>query len=185
MFGDNNPGGKLTITFPRSVGQLPDYYNFDPSKTDKYADGDSKPLFPFGFGLSYTTFSYSGLTVLPVAAGSADDITVNVQVTNTGGVDGDEVAQLYLSHDFSSVEVPAKALKGFRRIHLKPGESQTVTFRLQQSELALWNSNRKWVVEPGGYSVTVGGSSEAKLSAKFTIPDNAKTAQAGAISQDR
>jgi beta-glucosidase len=185
LFGDNNPGGKLAITFPRSVGQLPDYYNFDPSKTTKYVDGDSKPLFPFGFGLSYTTFSYSGLSILPVAAGSADDVTVNVQVTNTGAVEGDEVAQLYLSHDFSSVEVPAKALKGFRRIHLKPAESQTVTFHLQQSELALWNSDHKWVVEPGGYSVTVGGSSEAKLSAKFTIPDNAKTAQPGAIPQDR
>ncbi len=104
LFGDNNPGGKLTITFPRSIGQLPDFYNFDPSKTDKYVEGDRKPLFPFGHGLSYTTFRYDHLSVKAPAAGATEDVVATVDVTNSGSLEGDEVAQLYLHHDVSSVE---------------------------------------------------------------------------------
>jgi beta-glucosidase len=169
LFGHYNPGGKLTITFPRSVGQLPDYYNFDPSKTTKYVDGDRSPQFPFGFGLSYTTFRYDRLSVIPPKTGSADDVIVNVEVTNDGTLEGDEISQLYLHHNVSSVEVPDRALKGFLRIHLNPGETRKVTFHLKQRDLAVWNIRRMWVVEPGPYTVFAGGSSEASLSAKFTI----------------
>ena len=169
LFGDNNPGGKLTITFPRTIGQIPVFYNHDPSKTTKYVEGTSTPLFPFGFGLSYTTFSFDSLAATAPPSGSKDDVIVTVNVTNTGKVPGDEVAQLYLHHDVSSVEVPDKALKGFERIHLNPGEKQTVTFRLKQCELAVWNIKNQWVVEPGTYRVNVGDSSEAPLRASFQI----------------
>ncbi|WP_348261589.1 glycoside hydrolase family 3 N-terminal domain-containing protein [Telmatobacter sp. DSM 110680] len=169
LFGDNNPGGKLTITFPRSLGQLPDFYNFDPSKTNKYVDGDRKPQFPFGFGLSFTSFEYSQLSVQTPTSGSREDLVVHVTVTNTGNREGDEVAQLYLHHDVSSVEVADRALKGFSRVHLKPGESRQLEFHLKRDDLAVWARNHQWVVEPGSYTVFAGGSSDATLSAKFTI----------------
>jgi beta-glucosidase len=169
LFGDNNPSGKLTITFPRTLGQIPVFYNFDPSKTSKYVEGTREPLFPFGFGLSYTTFIFDNVTATSPASGSNDDIIVTVNVTNTGDKPGDEVAQLYLHHDTSSVEVPDKALKGFQRLHLDPGEHQTVTFHLKQSELAVWNIKRQWAIEPGSYRVNVGDSSEAPLNTSFKI----------------
>ena len=170
LFGDLNPGGKLTMTFPRSVGQLPDFYNFDPSKTDKYVDGDRQPIFPFGFGLTYTTFRFANLAVKAPAAGTSDDVIATVDVTNTGSLEGDEVAQLYIHHDVSSVEQPDRALKGFQRIHLKPGETRPVEFRLKSSDLAIWGRNHAWLVETGPYTVFVGGSSQADLSAKFVLP---------------
>jgi beta-glucosidase len=169
LFGDNNPGGKLTITFPRTIGQSPVYYNFDPSKTTKYVEGTREPLYPFGFGLSYTTFAFDNLAATSPNPGSSDDVIVTVNVTNTGDKPGDEVAQLYLHHDTSSVEVPDKALKGFQRLHLNPGEHQTVTFHLKQSELAVWNIKRQWAVEPGSFRVNVGDSSEAPLHTSFQI----------------
>jgi beta-glucosidase len=169
LFGDNNPSGKLTITFPKSVGQLPAFYNFDPSKSTKYADGDRKPLFPFGFGLSFTSFGYDNLSVPTPPHGPEDDVVVTVTVRNTGDVEGDEIAQLYLHHDVSSVEVPDRALSGFSRVHLKPGESKQVEFHVKQSDLAVWSKHRKWIVEPGSYTVFVGDSSDATLAAKFRI----------------
>jgi beta-glucosidase len=169
LFGDNNPSGKLTITFPRTIGQIPVYYNFDPSKATKYVEGNREPLFPFGFGLSYTTFSFDNLAVTTPAAGSQDDLIVTVNVTNTGPLPSDEVAQLYLHHDVSSVEVPDRALKGFQRLHLDAGEKQTVTFHLKQSELEVWNRKHEWTVEPGSYTVMVGDSSLAPLHANFAI----------------
>lgn len=173
LFGNRNPGGKLTITFPRSVGQLPDFYNFDPSKTTKYVDGNRTPQFPFGFGLSYTTFKYDGLSIKTPETGSSGDILVSVDVANTGNVEGDEIAQLYLHHDVSSVEVPDRALQGFSRIHLRPGEKKTVDFHLKPSQLAVWNVRHEWSVEKGPYTVFVGGSSQADLSASFTLSDTA------------
>ncbi len=170
LFGDNNPAGRLTITFPRNTGQLPDYYSTDPSRMRKYVDDDGKPLFPFGFGLSYTSFRYDQLAVQAPAQGSKADVVVTVRVTNTGSKEGDEVAQLYLREDVSSVETPDRALKGFSRIHLKPEESTTVTFRVPQDQLAVWNQEGKWSVEPGSYLVWAGGSSEASLTAKFLLP---------------
>src|SRR6202007_606602 len=110
----------------------------DPSKSTKYVDGDRKPLFPFGFGLSFTSFKYDDLSVQPLSSGSEDDLVARVTVTNTGSVEGGEIAQLYLHHDVSSVEVPDRALKGFSRIHLKPGESKRVEFHVKQADLAVW-----------------------------------------------
>jgi beta-glucosidase len=170
LFGDCNPSGKLTITFPRSIGQLPAFYNFDPSKTTKYVDGDRAPLFPFGFGLSYTSFKYENLAVKTTGPGINADVIVSVDVTNTGAVEGDEVAELYLHHDVSSVEVPERSLQGFSRVHLKPGETKTVVFSLKQSQLAVWNSKHEWAVEAGPYTVFAGSSSQADLSAGFSMP---------------
>lgn len=172
LFGDCNPGGKLTVSFPHSVGQLPDFYNFDPSKTEKYVDGNRDPLFVFGHGLSYTTFRYSDLAVKPPAPGSADDVIVTVNISNSGSLEGDEVAQLYIHHDVSSVEQPDRALKGFQRIHLKPGETRSVEFRVKRSDLAVWGKNHAWIAEPGPYTVFVGGSSKSDLSARFSLPAN-------------
>jgi len=169
LFGDNNPAGRLTLTFPRSVGQLPDYYNADPSRIRKYIDSNGEPLFSFGYGLSYTSFRYDHLSVQCPPPDSHQDIKVTVDVTNTGKREGDEVAQLYLRENVSSVETPERALKGFSRIHLKPGETRTVTFRIPQDQLAVWNTERKWAVEPGEYTVWAGGSSEATLSARFYL----------------
>ncbi|HTW80071.1 MAG TPA: glycoside hydrolase family 3 N-terminal domain-containing protein [Terracidiphilus sp.] len=169
LFGDNNPAGRLTITFPRSVGQLPDFYNFDPSRVHKYVDDDGKPLFPFGFGLSYTTFRYDHLVAQAPPQGSKADVIVTVDVTNTGDKAGDEVAQLYAREDVSSVETPDRSLKEFSRIHLKPHETTTVTFHVPQDQLAVWNQEGKWVVEAGNYTVWAGGSSEASLSAGFFL----------------
>ncbi|HEV2708575.1 MAG TPA: glycoside hydrolase family 3 C-terminal domain-containing protein [Edaphobacter sp.] len=169
LFGDNNPSGRLTITFPRSVGQLPDFYNSDPSRVHKYVDDDGKPLFPFGFGLSYTSFSYGDVNIQTPAPGSKTDVVVSFQVTNTGDREGTEVPQLYVRQEVGSVETPARSLEGFTRVHLKPHESKTVTLHLRQSQLAVWNVEKTWAVEPGYYTVWVGGSSEAALTARFQL----------------
>jgi beta-glucosidase len=168
LFGDNDPAGRLTVSFPRSVGQLPDFYNADPSRKRKYVDDDGQALFPFGFGLSYTTFCYAHLLVqTPPAASYA--VHVSVEVTNTGEREGDEVPQLYLRQDTSSVETPERSLKGFSRVHLKPHEAKTVSFDVPQSELAIWNAEGKWVTEPGTFTIWVGGSSRAELKTNFTL----------------
>jgi beta-glucosidase len=169
LFGNNNPAGRLTITFPRSSGQLPDFYNSDPSRVYKYVDDDGKPLFPFGFGLSYTTFRYEHLAVEVPEPGSKEDIQVTADVTNTGDREGDEVAQLYLREDVSSVETPGRSLKGFSRLHLKPRETKTVTFHVPQLQIAVWNAEGRWVVEPGNYTIWVGGSSQASLTTAFLL----------------
>jgi beta-glucosidase len=169
LFGNNNPAGRLPITFPRSVGQLPDFYNHFPSKKDSYIEGDSSPLFVFGHGLSYTTFKYEQLGIIAPSTDKAGDILVSCKITNTGPRAGDEVAQLYVHQETASVVTPVKALKGFLRIHLKPEESKTVTFHLKQSELAVWNASQQWQVEPGEYMATVGRDSTDGLSAKFTL----------------
>jgi beta-glucosidase len=169
LFGEIDPAGRLTITFPRSTGQLPDFYNFDPSRMHKYVDDDGEPLFPFGFGLSYTTFRYDHLTVKAPAAGSGADIQITVDVTNTGDREGDEVAQLYVREDVGSVETPDRSLAGFSRIHLKSQETKTVTFQLPQKQLAVWNVENRWAVESGNYTIWVGGSSHATLSSEVLL----------------
>jgi beta-glucosidase len=169
LFGDNNPAGRLAVSFPKTVGQLPDFYNYDPSKEEEYVDGDIKPLYPFGFGLSYTTFGYDNLVVKPPKAHSKDDIVISVDVRNTGTVAGDEVVQLYVREHVTTVETPVKSLKGFSRIHLVPGEVRTATFHLPQDQLAVWNEWQRWVVEPGEITVWVGGSSDATLSADLVL----------------
>jgi len=169
LFGDNNPSGRLTITFPRSLGQLPDYYSYDPSRMHKYVDDDGKPLFPFGFGLSYTTFRYDHLAVQAPPPGSKEEIRITVDVTNTGEREGDEVAQLYMREDVGSVETPERSLEGFARIHLRPQETKKVSFNVPQKQLAVWNAENRWAVEAGNYTVWVGGSSLASLTARFVL----------------
>lgn len=169
LFGDNNPGGRLSVTFPRSTGQLPDFYNSDPSRIHNYVDDDGEPLFPFGFGLSYTSFRYDHLAVRPASISSSDDIEVSVDVTNTGNRGGDEVLQLYLRHNTSSVETPSRSLAGFSRLRLNSHQTKSVVLRVPQRQLALWNSENKWAVEPGMYTLWVGGSSRASQSAQFSL----------------
>jgi beta-glucosidase len=169
LFGDNNPAGRLPVAFPKSVGQLPVYYDHAPSKENHYIDGDDSPQFVFGYGLSYTTFKYDHLTVTSPDADSTADVLVSFDLTNTGQRDGDEVAQLYVREETASVVTPVEALKGFLRVHLKVGETKPITFHLKQSDLAVWGADHKWEVEPGEFKVMVGGSSDAKLSAKFTL----------------
>jgi len=169
LFGDNNPAGRLTVTFPRSIGQLPDFYNSDPSRTHKYVDDDGAPLFPFGFGLSYTTFRYDHLAVHPPAPGSSGDILVSVDVTNDGDRQGEDVAQLYVRQDVGSVETPDRSLKGFSRIALNSGETRNVIFHIPQVQLAVWNAESEWKVEAGNYTLWVGGSSQASLTTKFVL----------------
>ena len=169
LFGDNNPAGRLTITFPRNTGQLPDFYNSDPSRGKKYVDDDGTPLFSFGYGLSYAAFMYDHLIATAPASGSHGDVQITVDVTNTGSREGDEVAQLYLREDVTSVETPRRSLVGFSRFHLKPQETKRVLFKVPLDQLAVWNVDRKWAVEPGTFTIWAGGSSEASLTAKFSL----------------
>jgi beta-glucosidase len=163
LWGDYNPGGKLPITFPRTVGQLPLYYNYKPSgRAYDYVLTSGKPLFEFGYGLSYTRFEYSGLTITSgqndaQAIGPAGQITVSVVVRNAGERAGDEVVQLYVRDLVSSVVTPLKQLKGFQRITLQPGESRTVGFTLGPKHLSLLDRHLEPVVEPGTFEVMVGG----------------------------
>ena len=161
LFGDYNPAGRLTLSVPRSVGQLPVYYNTRrKGNRSRYVEEPGTPRYPFGYGLSYTTFSYTDMKV-QVTEGSDDcrvDVTVTIQ--NQGTADGDEVAQLYFRDDVSSFTTPAKQLRAFSRIHLKAGESREVTFTLDKKSLALYMQEGEWVVEPGRFTIMVGGSSE-------------------------
>jgi beta-glucosidase len=159
LFGDYNPGGKLPITVPRSVGQLPDYYYQKPSAKRGFVDGSVLPLFPFGWGLSYTRFKYSNLRLAQDTIGREGQTKVSVDVTNTGAVRGDEVAQLYIHQTVSSVTRAVKELRGFRRISLNPGETKTVEFTLGPNELSYLNRDMKRVVEPGTFDVMAGGNS--------------------------
>jgi beta-glucosidase len=168
LFGENDPAGRLPITFPKSTGQLPDYYNADPSRVHKYVDDDGKPLFPFGYGLSYTSFRYDHL-IVRISPGIKGDIEVAVDVTNTGQRNGDEVAQLYIREDVGSVETPERSLQGFARLYLRPGETRTITFHVARDQLAVWAPDRRWVVEPGSYTVWTGGSFEASLRTQFHL----------------
>lgn len=168
ILGNVNPSGKLPITFPRSMGQVPFYYNEKPTSHHTYVDEANTPLFPFGHGLSYTTFEYSGLTIQPEKIAPDSTATVSVIIKNTGKREGTEVVQLYIRDEISSVTTPILSLRGFGRICLKPGESGKLTFKLGPQELSLWNREMKRVVEPGEFTVKAGSSSadirqEAKL----------------------
>lgn len=170
LFGDVSPGGKLPITFPRSVGQLPAYYNHKPSRQRSYLFRDSTPLFPFGYGLSYTTFRYANLRLAPSKIKPHDSVVVSVEVTNTGRRTGDEVVQLYVRDLLSEmVTRPVKELKGFRRITLQPGETQTVQFTLTPAELSFLNERMERVVEPGQFEIMVGGNSVEGLTALLEV----------------
>jgi beta-glucosidase len=149
LFGDSNPAGKLAISFPRSVGQLPIFYNHKPTAKRGYLFADREPLFPFGFGLSYSTFEYSNLKVTPERIGPESSAQVSVTVVNTSKVAGDEIVQLYIHDVVSSVTRPVKELKDFRRVSLSPGEKKTVTFVITPDKLSFLNLHMERVVEPG------------------------------------
>lgn len=156
LFGDVNPSGRLTLSLPADVGQLPVYYLGKRSRGARYLERDSEPLYPFGFGLSYTEFSYSGLKVEPAEIQADGTAEVTVEVENTGTRSGAEVVQLYISDRVSKVTRPAKELKGFRKIVLEPGEKQTVTFKLSAEHLSYIGPEYKLVVEPGIFRIGVG-----------------------------
>lgn len=169
LFGDYNPAGKLTISFPRSVGQLPLYYNRKPTARRGYLFANKEPLFPFGFGLSYTTFAYSNLKINPARIGVAGEAKVSVTVTNTGKRAGDEIVQLYIRDLVSSVTRPIQELKDFKRISLKPGESKSVEFVIMPDKLSFLDLNMKNVVEPGWFDIMVGTSSAKYETVKLEV----------------
>ncbi|MBT8399343.1 MAG: glycoside hydrolase family 3 C-terminal domain-containing protein, partial [Rhodothermia bacterium] len=180
LFGDFNPSGKLPVTFPRTVGQVPIYYNHkntgrppDPNNkyTSKYLDVPWTPLYPFGHGLSYTTFEYRNLKTQPTAVASGESVEVSFELANTGDVAGTEVVQLYLRDDVASVTRPVKELRRFRRIRLAPGDVESVRFSLGPSDMEFLDRNMNPVVEPGTFTVFVGGSSAHAVEGQFTVTE--------------
>jgi beta-glucosidase len=182
LYGINNPGGKLPMTFPRNLGQVPIYYNHkntgrpylgpkDPEQKYKsrYIDVDNSPLYPFGYGLSYTKFSYSNLKLSSGTLNFNNKIKVSVDVTNTGNYDGEEVVQLYIKDEVGSVTRPVKELKGFNKVLLKKGEKKTIEFEISADDLKFYDINMQFVAEPGDFEVTVGGDSASGLSTKFVL----------------
>lgn len=169
IFGDVNPSGKLPISFPRSVGQLPDYYNHKPSRNRSYIFASRTPLFAFGAGLSYTTFKLDNLHVSPDAILPGGSAKITVDVTNTGDREGDEVPQLYIHQRVSSVTRPVLALRGFQRVHLKPRETTTVRFTLSPDDLSIYDDRMQRVVEPGVFDILVGTSSKTTLTSQLQV----------------
>jgi beta-glucosidase len=178
LFGDVNPGGKLPATFPRSVGQIPLYYNHkntgrppdaNNKYTSKYLDADWRPLFPFGYGLSYTEFNFTNLQVSAQRIPLNGKLTVSVDIQNTGKRAGDEVVQLYIHDVAASVTRPVKELKGFQRVTLQPGEKKRVEFTLGPEQLSFYDRSMKFVVEAGEFEVMVGANSEDILKTKFKV----------------
>ncbi len=170
LFGEVNPSGKLPITFPRTAGHIPAYYNYKPSARRGYNVGfEVSPLFAFGHGLSYTTFSYSNLRLSAASMKTNGTVTVSVDVKNTGNRKGGEVVQMYIRDDYSSVPRPVKELKGFQKIWLEPGQSQTVSFSINPELLSFYDANMKWIVEPGDFTIMVGTSSDKTQSIKLTV----------------
>ncbi len=183
LFGHENPSGKLTASFPYSVGQIPVYYNHlntgrpyvlgGPTKfKSDYLDIPNAPLFPFGFGLSYTRFHYSPVTLSDINLKNGRTIHASVNVTNTGNYDGEEVVQLYLRDEVASISRPVKMLKGFQKIFLKKGETKTVDFPITIDVLKFYNSQLKYVTEPGKYEVMIGTNSNEVQTASFTLFNN-------------
>ncbi len=175
LFGDDNPSGKLPVTFPRSVGQVPIHYDMkntgrpmsENKYTSKYLDIPNSPLYPFGYGLSYTTFEYSDINLDKTELTASDSIAVSVDVTNTGDVEGEEVVQLYIRDMTASVTRPVKELKDFEKITLAPGETSQVTFYLSRGDLEFYDINMNWTVEPGQFKVFVGTNSSDVKEASF------------------
>lgn len=170
LFGDYNPGGRLAVTFPKSVGQIPFAFPFKPGSDESSSTSVYRALYPFGHGLSYTTFTYSDLHISPSHQGVQGDIHVSCKIKNTGKIKGDEVVQLYLRDEISSVTTYTKVLRGFERISLEAGEEQTVHFRLRPQDLGLWDKNMNFRVEPGSFKVMLGASStDIRLHGQFEI----------------
>lgn len=172
LFGNYNPGGKLTVTYPKSVGQIPFAFPFKPGSDTDGPVRVSGALYPFGYGLSYTSFEYSDLSVIPANKGLFTNINVSFKVKNTGKTEGDEVVQLYLNDEVSSVTTYTQVLRGFDRVHLKPGETKEVKFTLTPQDLGLWNRYNEFVVEPGFFEIRIGASSkDIRLKDRFEIKE--------------
>jgi len=180
LFGDVNPGGKLPLSWPRAAGQEPLYYNHNlthepedrPAFTSRYWDLSSKPLYPFGYGLSYTTFQFSNLRLSRTSIKPGEATEVAVEVTNSGPVAGDAVAQIYIHQRYGSASHPVRQLKGFERFAVQPGETKTLKFSLGKDELQFWSPQKKeWTVEPSTFDVWAGEDSTAKLHAEFTVTE--------------
>ncbi len=170
LFGEINPNGKLPISFPRTSGHIPAYYNYKPSARRGYNLGfDVSPLFAFGHGLSYTSFEYSKPVLSAASIKTNGKVTVSVNVKNTGSRKGAEVVQMYIRDDYASVARPVKELKGFKKIWLGPGQSQTVSFIIDAEALSFYDANMKWVVEPGDFTIMVGTASDKTESVKLTV----------------
>ena len=181
LFGDYNPSGKLTVTFPRNVGQIPIFYNqkntgrpanienADPRYTSKYLDVDNSPLYPFGHGLSYTSFQYTDVKIDTKILTSNSKITASVTLTNTGDCDGEEIVQLYIKDVVGSITRPVKELKGFKKITLKKGETKDVEFLIEANDLKFYNNQMKFVSEPGDYELFIAGNSNHKFTHKFLL----------------
>jgi beta-glucosidase len=178
LFGDVNPSGKLTTSFPVHIGQVPVYHSmlntgrpyhgeaFSKFKSN-YLDIPNEPLFPFGYGLSYTSFSYGEVRLSSATLKNGQTLTASVKVSNTGSRPGSEVVQLYIQDEVGSLSRPLKELKGFQKIMLQPGESKEVSFTITSDLLKFYNGDLKWVVEPGKFNVLVGGNSRDVKSASF------------------
>ena len=181
LFGEYNPSGKLSMTFPRNTGQIPIYYNakntgrpMDPNNkySTKYLDIPNTPLYPFGYGLSYTTFSYGDIKLSSSTLKPGQTLTASVTITNNGKFDGVEIAQLYIRDMVGSISRPVKELKGFQRVTLKPGESATVNFKVTVEDLKFYNANLKFVAEPGDFKLFIGGNSQDVKEAAFKYLNN-------------
>lgn len=181
LFGDVSPSGKLPATFPQNVGQVPLYYNhkntgrplpqgqwFQKFRSN-YLDVTNEPLYPFGYGLSYTTFSYSDVTLSKNQMRSNETISATVTITNTGSREGQEVVQLYIRDVVGSVTRPVKELKGFQKISLKPGESKQVRFNISINDLKFYNNDLKFIAEPGDFKIMIGTSSAEVKEASFKL----------------
>ena len=180
LYGDYNPSGKLTMSFPRNVGQVPIYYSIRntgrPNGGDvfgkyrsNYLDVENSPLLPFGFGLSYTTFSYSKPELSGTSVTVTKGITASVTLTNTGNYDGEEVVQLYIKDEVGSITRPLKELKGFQKVFLKKGESKTVTFSIDEKMLRFYNADLKYLSEKGSFQIYIGTNSSIENSATFQL----------------
>jgi beta-glucosidase len=183
LFGAYNPSGKLTATFPRNVGQVPIYYNMKntgrpiPESNPKddyksnYIDVPNTPLFPFGYGLSYTSFEYSDVTLSSETITISDTLTASVTVKNTGNYDGHEIVQLYVHDKVGSITRPVKELKGFQKIFLKKGDGKTITFNLTVEDLKFYNNEMKFDVEPGEFEIAIAPSSDFKFKNTFSLTE--------------
>ena len=178
LFGKYNPSGKLTMTFPRNVGQIPIYYNAkntgrpynDNEKfTSKYLDIPNTPLYPFGYGLSYTTFSYSPISLNKTTINASEKLEASITITNTGSMDGEETVQLYIRDMVGTVTRPVKELKGFEKVYLKAGESKKITFTLTANDLKFYDINMKYTNEPGAFKLFIGTNSNDLKEADFNL----------------